>query len=184
MAVQLDSCCSLLANKLTISYGAGPIDVPAPSESELIEIEHEITTRAESARRAISKFPTETKPSIENCSYCDVRHLCGTYWEQETMQRLCDQSTSQSTYTDLQVKINSQQAEKCWKGVVLSSPILTPEKPILLRTCVFDNSIDDALSCHPGANLRVLGARLINASADSSPAVLTMSEKSEAYLVR
>jgi hypothetical protein len=100
------------------------------------------------------------------------------------MQRLSKQNASPTAYTDLQATIVRRQTEKCWKGVVLSSPTLPPEKPILLRTSVFDNSIDDALSTSPGAKIRVVGARLSSDPADNSPAVLTMSEKSEAFLLR
>lgn len=173
-----------VANKLTISYRTGAVDVPAPSESRLGELEHELRERSEGARRAISRSPTEARPSVENCSYCDVRHLCGAYWNQETIQRLSNQNAPPNAFTDVQANIVSQHAKKCWKGVVLSSSTLPPKKPILLRTSVFDNSIDDAFSGRPGGKVRILGARLTSASADSSPAVLTMSEKSEAFLVR
>jgi hypothetical protein len=173
-----------LANKLTISYRTGTVNVPAPSKTELLELERRIAARTQDARQAISKSPADAIPSIENCSYCDVRHLCGTYWDPETMQRLSKQNTSPTAYTDLQAAIVRRQTEKCWKGVVLSSPTLPPDKPILLRTSVFDDAIDDALSTSPGAKIRVLGARLSSDPADNSPAVLTVSEKSEAFLLR
>jgi hypothetical protein len=173
-----------LANKLTISYRTESVEVPAPSKTELSELERKIAGRTKDARQAISKSPTDAIPSIENCSYCDVRHLCASYWNPQTMQKLSTQNASPTTYTDLEATIVRRQAEKCWKGVVLSSLTLPPEKPILLRTSVFDNSIDDALSVSPDAKIRVIGARISSDPADSSPAVLTMSEKSEAFLLR
>lgn len=173
-----------LANKLTISYRTGAVDVPVPSETELSELERQIGARTHDAREAISKSPTDALPSIENCCYCDVRHLCGAYWDPGTMRRLSKQTDTSIPYTDLQATIIRRHAAKCWKGVVLSSPMLPPEKPILLRTSVFDNSIDDALSANPGATIRVLGARLSSDPAGDSPTVLTMSEKSEAFLLR
>ena len=173
-----------LANKLTISYRTGAVNVPAPSKTELLELEGQIADRTQHAREAISKSPTDARPSIENCSYCDVRQLCGTYWDPNTMRELSKQNASPTAYTDFQATIVRRQAEKCWKGMVVSSLTLPCEKPILLRTSVFDNSIDNALLSSPGTTIRVLGARLSSDPADDSPAVLTMSDKSEAFLLR
>lgn len=100
------------------------------------------------------------------------------------MQSLYKQDPSPTNYTDLQATIIRHQSEKCWKGVVVSSPRLPPDKPITLRTSVFDNSVDEALSTKPGANIRVLGGRLSNDPSDDSPAVVTLSKKSEAFLLR
>lgn len=40
------------------------------------------------AAKAIPLGPPEAKPSVENCRYCSVRHLCGEYWNAPTTTSL------------------------------------------------------------------------------------------------
>lgn len=173
-----------IANKLTLSYETGTIDVPAPSKTELRELEENIQTRTELARNALGTLPPDARPSLDNCRFCDVRHLCSAYWKPQTQQQFAQHELPSSDYVDLEMRIVSQQAMKSWKGIVTSSQILQPGTHILLRTSVFDNSLDEVLLSAMSHQVRILDGRLCNPSSDGSPAIITLSERSEAFLLK
>jgi CRISPR/Cas system-associated exonuclease Cas4 (RecB family) len=174
-----------IANKLTLSYESGTVDVPAPSENELNELERKIQTRTDFVRNGFSTLPPEARPSPNNCRFCDVRHLCSEYWKPQTEQQMAELASSSSDYADLEAKIISQQGMKCWKAVVVCSQALRPGAPILLRTSIFDNSLDEALLSGTGNDrVRILDGRLANRSSDASPTLVTISERSEGFLVK
>jgi CRISPR/Cas system-associated exonuclease Cas4 (RecB family) len=174
----------ILADKLTLSYSSRSIDVPAPHESELEKLNQTLAHRTETARNAMQAEPPQAKPSPENCAFCDVRQLCSTYWTQETQRQLSEHFSSTGGYTDLQLSAISRHAVKSWKGIVTSSPTLPPDTPVILRTSIFDSSVDDALSANPGKELRLLDVRVSNAPTDGSPAILTASDRTEGFVVR
>jgi CRISPR/Cas system-associated exonuclease Cas4 (RecB family) len=174
----------VLADKLTLSYGSRSIDVPAPHESELENLNQTLADRTETARNVMRAQPPQAKPSVENCTFCDVRHLCRTYWTQETQRQLSEHLSPTAEYTDLQLRITSRQAVKSWKGIVSSSSALPKDAPVILRTSVFDSSIDDALLANPAKELRLLDVRVSNAPTDGSPAILTASDRTEGFLLR
>jgi CRISPR/Cas system-associated exonuclease Cas4 (RecB family) len=174
----------VLADKLTLSYGSRSIDVPGPHESELEKLNQTLADRTETARNVMQAQPPQAKPSLQNCTFCDVRHLCSTYWTPETQRQLSEHLSPTTEYTDLQVRITSRQAVKSWKGVVSSSSTLPKDAPVILRTSVFDRSIDDALSANPAKELRLLDVRVSNVPTDGSPAILTASDRTEGFLLR
>jgi CRISPR/Cas system-associated exonuclease Cas4 (RecB family) len=174
----------VLADKLTLSYGNQRIDVPAPQEHELEDLNQTLADRTETARNVMRAQPPQAKPSLENCTFCDVRHLCGTYWTQETQRQLSEHLSHTTEYTDLQLRNISRQSVKSWKAVVSSSSTLPKDAPVILRTSVFDSSIDQFLSANPAKELRLLDVRLNNTPADGSPAILTASDRTEGFLVR
>jgi CRISPR/Cas system-associated exonuclease Cas4 (RecB family) len=174
----------VLADKLTLSYGRRSIDVPAPNENELKKLTENLADRTKAARDFMRAQPPQTKPSPENCTFCDVRHLCSTYWTQETHRRLSEHSSPARGHTDLQLRAISHSGMKSWKGIVGSSPTLPPDTPVILRTSFFDSSVDDALSANPDKELRLLDVRVSNAPTDGSPAILTASDRTEGFLLR
>ncbi|HEX4076774.1 MAG TPA: PD-(D/E)XK nuclease family protein, partial [Candidatus Acidoferrales bacterium] len=134
-----------LANRLTLSYRTGAVDVPPPSKTELDELEQEMNHRSDMVRTSLAARVPEARPSRENCRFCDVRHLCSDYWNPETQRLFADEESDRANYTDVEVTIVSQQAMKCWKAFVTSSRTFAPQTPILLRTSVFDDSLDEVL---------------------------------------
>jgi PD-(D/E)XK nuclease superfamily len=173
-----------LANRLTLSYKTGAVNVPPPSETELDELEQQMNHRSEMVRTSLAARVPEARPSRENCRFCDVRHLCSDYWNPETQRQLADEESARANYTDIEVTIVSQQAMKCWKTFVTSSRTFAPQTPILLRTSVFDDSLDEALLSNAKAQVRVLDAHLVHRPSEGSPSLVTISESSEAFLVR
>ena len=172
------------ATKLTISYETGEVEVPAPSESELARLESEIRQRTEDVQHALSMSPPEARPSIENCRFCDVRHLCVSYWTPRTQRRLAEEQPSPSEYSDVEAMVVSRQSAKCWKGFIVSSQVLASETPIILRTPVFDGALDEALSSQSEGQVRILDARVWKSSSQGSPTTVTISEWSEGFMVR
>jgi PD-(D/E)XK nuclease superfamily len=174
-----------IANRLTLLYENRTVDVPAPSENELHDLEGQIQTRTQLARSGFSALPPEARPSPNNCRFCDVRHLCSEYWKPQTQQQLAEHESSPSDYADIEARIISQQGMKCWKAIAVSSKALLHGTPILLRTSVFDNSLDEVLLSEAGQHhVRILDGRLANRPSDGSPTLVTISEGSEGFLVK
>lgn len=174
----------VLADKLTLSYPNQSIDVPAPSDRELQKLTETLAERTAAARSVMQAWPPRAKPSPENCAFCDVRHLCSTYWTPEAQRQLSKPSSDATEYCDLQLRITGRQAMKSWKGIVSSSSTLPIDAPVILRTSVFDNSIDEILLSNPGNEIRLLDARLNTTPTDGSPAILSASERTEGFLLR
>lgn len=68
-----------MATKLTLSYPSHDIDVPAPAEDELLDLERDLVARSATARQQLGR-ERPARPSPENCTFCSVRHLCDIYW--------------------------------------------------------------------------------------------------------
>ncbi len=68
-----------IATKLTLSYPSHDIDVPAPVEHELLDLERDLVARSAAVRQQLEQ-ERPARPSPENCTFCSVRHLCHIYW--------------------------------------------------------------------------------------------------------
>jgi len=68
-----------MATRLTLSYPTHDVDVPAPSEQELRDLERDLMERTEEARSQL-KEDKPARPAPDVCAYCSVRHLCEDYW--------------------------------------------------------------------------------------------------------
>lgn len=121
------------ADRLVLEYGDGKVEVPAPTEPDLRNLEEELMARAAAAREAASAVPPEAKPSPQTCFYCDVRHMCTNYWNSET-QRLLGCPPGSRAFADLEVQIADRHGPTSWDAVVLCCPVAKRGQSLLLRT--------------------------------------------------
>ena len=71
-----------LPTRLSIRYLDRIVDVPAPSESELVKLEQRIVKQTSRMIADIANSHFEPRPDMKTCRYCDVRQLCDAYWRE------------------------------------------------------------------------------------------------------
>ena len=171
---------SRTVDRLTLSYIAGEVSVDPPTAAELDALERELVDRRRAAANALRANPPQARPSVENCQYCAVRHLCEEYWQPATIRTLAAAAGSESPFMDLQIFIVARHGPSSWDGIVEQSRGVGSGKSIVLRT-PNGSELQFAL----GDRIRVLDVH-VSASADNEgqPAVATATAMSEIFLVR
>lgn len=166
------------ASRLVLSYTSGEIEMAAPTEAELEDLEKQVVSRTTAALKAVSETPPEAKPSQENCPRCDVRHMCEEYWTGDT-QRLMAQSTDQRWGTDVEIRITGPHGPTSWDAVIAHCPNAMPGQPFLLRA---DNR---QLALSGGTRIRLLSVRLSEESEGDPQSVLigTLGAAGEIFLI-
>src|SRR5262249_7133739 len=70
------------ATELVAAYATHDVTIPAPTAEELRILEHAVESRIAAADAEVAAEMPKAIPSEENCSLCQVRQLCGEYWDQ------------------------------------------------------------------------------------------------------
>ena len=77
-----------LADHLTLIYPNAIQDVDPPTPGELDHMEMDLRRRVRAAQTDIECRPPDARVTPENCRYCDVKHLCATYWTDAGQRRI------------------------------------------------------------------------------------------------
>jgi hypothetical protein len=167
------------ANRLVISYDAGDVEVEVPTLEQLALVEANLRKSTEAVLAELDRDPPNARPSVENCSYCSVRHLCEDYWHWRSTGAPRDAT---SGFSDLQIKLSSQHSDSSWGGVVESCGRLQAGEAVLLRTSKLPFELKS------GLRLRILNAYVSITEKDldqgtPEPVIATMGVASEAFLV-
>ena len=164
------------ADRLLLAYDGGAIEIAAPTESELDELEILLRARRGAAHETVSHHPPEARPDPKNCRYCGVRQLCDEYWTAETQRRMV-QGSEDRRFGDVEVTVTGRHGPSSWDARVELSRDVPTGKSAVIRT-------SGDLELSPGGRLRVLDAALIMDDEDQAqPAVITLGTLSEAYAV-
>ena len=164
------------ADRLLLAYGGEELEVAAPTESELDELEGLLRARRSGAHEAVSHDPPEARPQPENCCYCGVRQLCEDYWTADTQRRMV-QEGEDCRFGDIEVTVRGRHGPSSWDARVELSRDFPGGQPVVIRT-------SGDLKFRPGDRLRVLDAALtIDDEDKEQPAVITLGTLSEAYAV-
>ena len=164
------------ADRLLVAYRGEEIEVAAPTEAELDELEVELLSRRGAAHEAVSHDPPEARPDPHKCCYCAVRQLCGEYWTTETQRRMV-QKGEERRFGDVEVTVTGRHGPSSWDARVELSQDFPRGKPAVIRT-------RGDLEFRSGDRLRVLDAALtIDDEDQAQPAVFTLGTLSEAYAV-
>jgi hypothetical protein len=165
------------ANKLTLAYRTGAIEVAALSDAELDAFERELVERREVARQALATRSPAARPSSESCDRCGVRHLCDTYWMPETQRRLKAAYHGQD-FVDIEVTITGRHGFSSWDGVVATSRHLLTGKDVVIRDS------QRSLEFRVGDRIRLINAQItVNPEKETGTVVATIGVFSEAYIV-
>lgn len=166
-----------LADRLILAYESGDVEVAAPTEWELDDLEVRLVVRREAAYQAVSRHPPEARPGVESCRYCAVRQLCVEYWTPETQCRMSKEGEDRR-FGDVAVTITGRHGPSSWDARVEVSRDLDPGKVAVIRA-------SGDLELRAGDRLRFLDAAVtVDEEDHSQPAVITLGALSEAYAVR
>lgn len=167
------------ANRLVLAYGHGDVEVPPPSETELDQLERDLSSRTAAALAALSERPPAARTDPHQCPYCDVRHMCSDYWTGDT-QHLMATALGERPIGDATLVITGRHGPSSWDGVVVSSAVAKQGQRVLLRA---DNR---SLALAPRRLVRVLAAHVTAAPEEDdgeSVVIFTLGATSEIYLV-
>ena len=142
------------ADRLLLTYDGGAIEIAAPTESELDELEILLRVRRGAAHEAVSHHPPEARPDPKNCRYCGVRQLCDEYWTAETQRRMVQEGEDRR-FGDVEVTVTGRHGPSSWDARVELSRDVPTGKFAVIRT-------SGDLDLSPGGRLRVLDAALMH----------------------
>ncbi|HUF04397.1 MAG TPA: PD-(D/E)XK nuclease family protein [Aridibacter sp.] len=162
------------ADRLILSYGSGDVEVAAPSESELDELEMLLVARGDAARQTVLGHPPEARPAPDHCRYCTVRHLCTDYWNLETQSRLT-QADVEIAYGDFEVTITGRHGPSSWNAQVEISSLPQLGKQSVIRS-------KGTLEFQTGDRIRILDAAVTRQDDEEElPYTITLGSLSEVY---
>jgi hypothetical protein len=152
---------------LTAAYPGRNIAIPVPSEPELRDIEKQTAASIDEADAELAATAPRAVPSTENCSHCEVRHLCDAYWSSAAPDpsHLPDQ-----TRFDCQGMIGAPNGQHSWwfhpegsaqQAILIQAPPTGPDLPA-------------------GHYVRILGLR-IDADPEAKTTVASMNSATEVF---
>lgn len=156
------------ATELTAAYPSREVMVSAPGETELRDLEETVRQRIAAAETEVVASVPKALPSEEKCALCQVRQLCGAYWEQAPDVH----TLSAGTWFDYQGVVGTQNGARSWW---LHSE-LTSQKTMLLRTAATTRAL------LPGRRIRVLNLR-VDDDPEVGATVATLTAASEVFVL-
>jgi PD-(D/E)XK nuclease superfamily len=167
------------ADRLVLSYRDGEVHVDPPLTRDLDELERKLIERSQAAARTLNEHPPQARPSVANCSYCEVRQICEDYWQPTNLRGMAATAPIKSLFMDLQISIRGRHGPSSWDGLVERSSAIETGRPIVLRT-----PSDFDLQVTNGDKIRILNAQLSAVPDDSShPVVGTVTATSEVFFL-
>jgi hypothetical protein len=164
---------------LTLSYPSGLVRVPTPSMTGMDELGQDLKERGELARSAVSASPPPAKMSAENCTFCEVRHLCPEYWSQKGIETLASSQGGSTDRCDLEIAVTGRHGPKSWDGRISIGNKFQAGRQIILRTQGTESVFSKA------DRIRVLDgfAQSPEDVEEESSAVVATSKFTEIYVV-
>lgn len=150
-----------VATKLTLSYPSHDIDVPAPAEDELLDLERDLVARSAAVRQQL-EFERPARPSPQNCTFCSVRHLCDSYWR--TIP------TAAEGPTDAEFMVTARNGPRSFRARLSHTT-----EDVLIRT-------SEEASMPTGSNWRLLSG--FGARGDEGDLGISVTASSELYRLR
>jgi CRISPR/Cas system-associated exonuclease Cas4 (RecB family) len=160
------------ATRLVIGYATHDDVYDAPPSAELQKIAADLTARIREAETELSSRPPPAKPAAEMCQLCAVRHLCDDYWPSEAAKANSPAVAPLGSFVDCEATITHRNGPRSWL-IALERD----DSSALLRTA------SAARSFHAGDRVRLLDV-VHGKDEDNDTTILTMTQMSEAYVVR
>lgn len=107
-----------VADTLRLRYPSETVEVPAPDETQLEGLRHQVKERGRGVRALIDEPSPPARPEQERCSRCNVRHLCDAYWSKETQARLA--GDSMPDFADVELRLTHNTGPGIWRALILS----------------------------------------------------------------
>jgi hypothetical protein len=118
-------------------------------------------------REPTSRHRPATRPSVDNCRYCAVRHLCDEYWQEIP-------AAVEPDFTDLQIAVVGRHGPSSWDGIIERSFRKDTAESIVLRTPATSELVFTKGDC-----IRVLDVHVSTVDEGNVPIVASMSSMSE-----
>lgn len=162
-------------NKITLSYPNHEVPVDALDTTELVALETSLIERTYAAKRSVGQKPPAALPHSNKCKYCNVRHLCTTYWSDNVQQLAAVKEDH--TFTDAEILIQRRHGIASWLcKVIVGMPQLVG-KTIMLRSLI------DGFDFSPKTHIRALDIHVRMAETSDEAPILTIGSLSEVFLV-
>jgi hypothetical protein len=175
---------------LSLLYSVSEVIVRPLTVAELNDFEIDLKARTHIALSEIRKDPPPAHPSVQNCSFCPVRHMCDDYWhttvqEQIRAQKLEDQvANSQSKFIDLEILLIKRESLVDWQAQVIVSGEVAYHAPLYIQ---FSKNILPMLEAFEvGTHVRLLDVYFAFQQEEENllPLVVAMTYMSEAFIVK
>jgi PD-(D/E)XK nuclease superfamily protein len=152
---------------LTAAYSGRDISIPVPGEPELRDLEKQIAGSIDEADAELAVAVPRAVPSTENCSNCQVRHLCDVYWSSVAPDPsiLPDQSRF-----DCQGMLGERHGQRSWWLHVEGSA----QEAVLIQVPPTGSDLP------AGYRVRMLGLR-IDKDPETNTAVASMNSATEVF---
>lgn len=118
--------------RLIISYLKNDIEIPTPGQVDYSAIEASIKERTTRALMSIKSMPPKANAGVDNCSFCQVRHLCNEYWDAQQKNTPIFPIDKQSQFIDMQAIMISQRGPSSWDAKAESCWFALNGKPSLI----------------------------------------------------
>jgi hypothetical protein len=169
-----------LASRLRLLYSAKVQEVSPPSEGELVQLEQELAQRTDAASALLAERPPPARPTVDACAWCDVKHLCTKFWEQQTQTRLFGLQRPLPTRADVEAQVTQQLGESSWRGKLSVQSVLDPGSQVLLRANPQDTHFSSLI--HTGRSYRMLDTYVMPATEESAGLpIVTLNSRSELF---
>lgn len=156
------------ATKLELAYPSHTRSIDPPEPAALIALQADMVERIAAADRVTVDAAPAATPSIEGCQFCQVKHLCDTYWP--TIPPKVSEVTTEEWF-DFEGRVVRPQGSRSWFLEADDS------SQVLVRT------VETNVPFPQGAKVRLLGVRRTIDPDKDTRLVIAMVSTSEWYAV-
>jgi CRISPR/Cas system-associated exonuclease Cas4 (RecB family) len=121
-----------VADTLRLRYPSETVEVPAPDETQLEDLRRQVEERGEEVRALIDESPPPARPEQKRCSRCDVRHLCYSYWSEETQARLAGDGVPD--FADVELRLTRNAGPSMWHAQILTDGHWSQGKDVIFES--------------------------------------------------
>jgi len=163
-----------VVDQLTLQYPDKTLRVSPPTPTELVELENKLQQKSSSVCDQFRAKPPVANVAIDNCRFCDVRHLCSDYWKPGALHPGNLQNTPA---VDCELLLTEKVGFSTWNAMVLHATVAEFPKELVVHFS--DSSLAEVL--HVGDRLRVLQTSVDNG--DSGLKIITVRPTTETFKV-
>jgi len=163
------------AAKLILQYPNETKQVDSPGEDALAELEQKLADVTLHIRDQFNNVPPPANVSEAHCLHCDVRHLCGEYWENISKGNPLSKHNDHGV--DCEITLRKKLAYSTW-DTGTSFP-QNSGLPSVVAVRFPDSFPDEDL--HAGACLRIMETRI--ETGESGVPIITIRPTTEVFRV-
>ena len=163
--------------RLTVRYDSIDRPVEPMSATQLGLLSEEIQRRTKMARSVVASAPPPAVPSTEACSWCDVRHLCNSYWSEPVISSV----RPESALSDAEVEVGDRLAGSSYEARVVVSDRIPKGTSVVLRASPTHGHFGQVVLS--GARVRLLDAYLQISAVPNEPITLFLGNTGEVFAV-